>query len=410
MDHILQSWENSIRGGMQLTGAMYRLFGDAMRMNPFTTLWAEQFDKYGSFLQQKGLRIEAGPWMTANRVVHSELKVALRKFNNGEKGNPLLLVPPEAGHNSQIADYGPEQSLVQCALDHHAGDVYVVEKLPAGPEDADYSIEDCIRSIDLCVQQIGRPVHLAGLCQGGWQSAIYTALFPERVKTLCLAGAPIDFHAGDSQVSQWARALPMAFYESMVSMGRGCMPGAFIVAGFKLMNAVDRFVGDDVKLYQNIDDPSFVDRHRRFHGWYQFTQPLAGRMYLEVVDRFFKKNELVKGEFRIMGRTVDLSRIHQPLYLIAGTKDDITPPAQLFAIREHVSSVMIEERLAEAGHVGVFMGKNVIREIWTDLFRRLSDPYTALDGDNPPVSTTTAGVFPSARGAGNTPTAAGLMV
>ncbi len=372
MDHILQIWENGIREGMKLTGDLYQLFGQTMSMNPFAKPWAEELNKYGDFLKEKNMRIESAPWMTPNHVVFSGLKVALRKFNDDKRGNPLLLVPPEAGHNSQIVDYGPEQSLVQCALDHHNGDVYVVEKLPAGPEHADYCLDDCVRSIDLCVRHIGAPVHLAGLCQGGWQSAIYAALFPENIKTLSLAGAPIDFHAGDSLITQWARSLPMSFYEAMVSMGKGCMPGSFIVTGFKLMNAMDRFVGDDVNLYRNIDDPAFIERYRRFNGWYQFTQPLAGRMYLQVVEQLFKENLLIKGRLEIMGQKVDLSRIDRPLYLIAGTKDDITPPEQLFAIGRYVSSVFVEEKLAEAGHIGVFMGKDVIKEIWADLFARLA--------------------------------------
>ncbi|MDA8137587.1 MAG: DUF3141 domain-containing protein [Desulfobacteraceae bacterium] len=378
MDHILQSWENSLRGGMQMTASICRMFSNTMSLSPLTKPWAEELKKYSSFLKEKNMRIESSQWMTPSRIVHRGLKVALRKFNGDEKGNPVLLVPPEAGHNSQIVDYGPEQSLVQCALDHFAGDVYVVEKLPAEPKDANYSIEDCIRSLDLCIQHIGKPVHLIGLCQGGWQSAIYTALFTERVKTLSLAGAPIDFHAGDSVISQWAQALPMSFFEAMVSMGSGTMPGSFIVTGFKLMNAADRYVGDDVKLFQNIDDPAFVDRHRRFNGWYQFTQPLAGRMYLEVVQQLFKENQLVKGQFKLMGRRVDLSRIYHPLHLIAGSKDDITLPEQLFALEKHVSSLIVEKHLAEAGHIGVFMGKNVIKDIWTALFKRLSS-YNLAD-------------------------------
>lgn len=372
MDLVMQSWENSIRSGMQLRGAIYQWLGTTMSMNPFSKPWGEVLTNYGTFLQKRAMPIESGSWMTENRVVHRGLKVALRKFNNDDKGNPLLLVPPEAGHNSQIVDYGPRQSLVQCALDHFKGDVYVVDKLPAGPEHASYSIEDCIRSLDQCIQHIGKPVHLVGLCQGGWQSAIYTALFTERVKTLTLAGAPIDFHAGDSLISKWAQSLPLSFYRAMVSMGGGCMPGAFIVNGFKMMNAVDRFIGDDVKLFQNINDPEYVERYRRFNKWYQFTQPLGGRMYLEVVDLLFKKNQLVKGLFEIMGRSVDLSRIYHPLFLVAGTQDDITPPAQLFAIRKHVSSLLIEERLAQAGHIGVFMGTQVIEHIWTEIFKKLS--------------------------------------
>ncbi|RJQ75440.1 MAG: alpha/beta fold hydrolase [Desulfobacteraceae bacterium] len=372
MDHILRSWENGVRGGMQLMGGMYQWFGAAMGMNPCAKPWAAALNNYGKFLTEKSMPIASGHWETSNQVVHCGLKVALRKFNGTEKGNPLLLVPPEAGHNSQIVDYGPGQSLVQCALDHFAGDVYVVDKLPADTEHATYSMDDCIRSLDLCIQHIGKPVHLVGLCQGGWQAAIYTALFTERVKTLTLAGAPIDFHAGDGIISEWAQSLPLSVYQAMVAAGGGCMPGAFIVTGFKMMNAFDRFVGDDVNLYKNINDPKYIERYRRFNKWYQFTQPLGGRMYLEVVKYLFKENRLVKGLLEIMGRRVDLSRIYHPLFLVAGTKDDITPPAQLFAIRKHASSLLIEERLAEAGHIGVFMGNDVIKTIWTDIFQRLS--------------------------------------
>jgi poly(3-hydroxybutyrate) depolymerase len=372
MDDIMRYWENSMRGGMQSMGAMYKCLGSMMKFNVLTRPLAEAVKNYGSFLVERGQPVAAGEWMTENQVVHSELKVSLRKFNKSEKGNALLLVPPEAGHNSQIVDYGPGQSLVQCALEHFDGDVYVVEKLPAGPEHADYSIDDCIRALDACIRHIGKPVHLVGLCQGGWQSAIYTALFTERVKTLTLAGAPIDFHAGNGMITRIAKTLPMSVYQSMVAMGSGCMPGAFIVAGFKLMNAVDRFMGDDMKLYHHIGDSRYVERHRRFDNWYSYTQPLGGRMYLEVVDSLFKKNLLVKGLLKILDRTVDLARIYQPVFLVAGTKDDITPPAQLFAMRDYVSSELIEEHMAKAGHIGVFMAGNVIRDVWTDIFKRLS--------------------------------------
>jgi len=376
MDYLLQSYENSIRKGMQITGDMYHFLGSAMRMNFFMRPWAEAVQRYGSFLKEKAAPISSRPWTTSNRVARRWAKTALRKFNGNELGNPLLLVPPEAGHNSQIVDFGPGQSLVQCALNHFAGDVYVMEKLPAGPKHANYSLDDCIRSLDRCIHAIGEPVHLVGLCQGGWQAAVYTALFPERVKTLTLAGAPIDFHAGDGRISQWAQSLPMSFYQALVAMGGGRMPGAFITSGFKLMNAYDRFIGDDLKLYQHIGDPTYLERNRRFNQWYEFTQPLAGRMYLEVVQHLFKENKLVKGDLEIMGRTVDLSRIYQPLYLVAGARDDITPPAQLLAIRDHVSSLWIEEKLADAGHIGLFMRDGVIVDIWAAIFERMSQLHS----------------------------------
>jgi poly(3-hydroxybutyrate) depolymerase len=372
MDSFIQAYENNVRGGMKITGEMFNLFGSVMKVNPFALPYSKAVKRYGSYLKAKSMPISQRSWRTKNRIVRRGPKNVLREFTSDKKGAPLLLVPPEAGHNSQIVDFGPRQSLVRSAMDHAKGNVYVLEKLPAGPQHADYSIDDGIRSLDQCIQHIGKPVHLIGLCQGGWQSAVYAALFPERVKTLTLAGAPIDFHAGDGLISQWAKTLPLSFYKSMVALGWGVMPGSFITAGFKMMNAVDRFVGDDVNLYKNIDDPKYVERYRRFNQWYEFNQPLGGRMYLEVVEHLFKKNKLVNGRLEIMDRKVDLANIDQPLNLIAGIKDDITPPPQLFAIEDHVSSRRVEKTTANAGHIGVFMQEQVINEIWSKLFQRLS--------------------------------------
>ncbi len=372
MDQVWQEWGNAFRSGMRITGAMYQSFGRMMDLFPLQRPLAENWINWGRYLEERNRPITAHPWMTPNQVIYKGLKNELRKFNYDQRGNPILLIPPEAGHNSQIVDYGPGQSLVQCALKHFDGDIYVMDKLPAGRGEDGYSLDDCIQSVDACIQHIGEPVHLVGLCQGGWQGAIYTALFPQRVKTLTLAAAPIDFHAGDAQIAEWARALPQAFFQSMVAMGGGHMPGAFIVAGFMMMNPVDRFMGDDLSLLHNINDPVFLKRYRRFNRWYQFTQPLPGRMYLQVVKELFKENKLVKGRLEILGQRVDLSRIDQPLCLIAGSKDDITPVAQLFAIGEYASSVSIEKKIAAAGHIGVFMGAKVIREIWSVIFQRLS--------------------------------------
>jgi poly(3-hydroxybutyrate) depolymerase len=373
MDHLLRFLENNSRNGMQFQGNVFHFLGTLMDTNPFIyKTWADAVTDYGSFLKEKAMPILANPWLTENQITYRGQKTILRRFSSGDLGDPLLLVPPEAGHNSQIVDYGPEQSLVQCALENYSGDVYAMDKLPAGPQHAKYSIEDCIRSLGECIRTIGEPVHLVGLCQGGWQAVAYAALFPEHVKSLTLAGAPIDFHAGDGLISQWAQALPLSFYQSLVNMGSGLMPGAFLAAGFKMMNALERFMGEDFKLYQNINDAEYLERNRRFNQWYEFTQPLGGRMYLEVIEHLFKENKLVKGDLEIMGRKVDLSAIHQPIYLIAGTRDDITPPEQLFAIRQHVSSASVTETLVEAGHIGVFMRSKVIKEIWSELFATLS--------------------------------------
>src|ERR1700745_4389927 len=72
----------------------------------------------------------------------------------------------------------------------------------------DASIEDYMDVVDRAVERCGGRVNLIGDCQGGWLATIYAALHPEQVNTLTLAGAPIDFHAGEPIIHRWVQALP----------------------------------------------------------------------------------------------------------------------------------------------------------------------------------------------------------
>jgi len=334
-------------------------------MNPW-------FEKTRKYFQAKAEAPESQRWYSSNKIVLQKHKTALRQFARYQDGSPLIIVPPEAGHDSLIVDYGPRQSLVECALENYSGDVYVLDKLPATAEDNGYAIDDAILSLDTAVDKIGKPVNIIGFCQGGWQSAIYTALFPEKVKTLTVAAGPIDFHAGDAKITEMAKGLPMGFYEQMVALGGGNMPGAFIIQGFMLMNPVERFLGDDLNLYNHSDDPEYVQRHRQFQSWYQRYQPVPGKMYLQIVHQLFQENRLINKKLKVLDRMVDLKSITQPLVLIGGQNDDITPPAQVMAMKNHASSETVEEVLLPAGHIGVFMGSDIIKNYWPGILKSIS--------------------------------------
>ena len=56
-------------------------------------------------------------------------------------------------------------------------------------------------------------------------SAMFASRFPEKVKSLVLAGAPIDTDAGRGPIKKLARTLPLATYQEMVKVGDGRMLG-----------------------------------------------------------------------------------------------------------------------------------------------------------------------------------------
>ncbi|MFH0798317.1 MAG: alpha/beta fold hydrolase [Candidatus Woesearchaeota archaeon] len=326
---------------------------------------------YLKFMKEVLRPVPMPGWSTANRPVLTSDSFILRDFSLDRNVIPTMIIPPQAGHHSSIADYGKGQSLAECLLDNGKTSVYVTEWLGAAQRRKNETIDDFILAMDRMVDASGGKVNLIGLCQGGWQSAIYASLFPEKVSSLVVAAAPIDFRVGDGKIQFYADNYPMSFYEYLVNLGSGNMNGRFMVTGFKMLNPYDRFFNDYWDLYDNINDEKFMERHRKFRDWYEWAQDIPGKFYLQIVKELFKENRLIKGELEVMGRTVDMKAIGCPLYLIAGEKDDITLPEQVFNMEKCVSSKRIEKMVVPAGHIGVFMGSRILKDWWPKIIAEL---------------------------------------
>jgi len=309
----------------------------------------------------------APEFLSPNRIVHEDRAVALRRFDEGRTGIPILIVPPQAGHHSSIADYSEGQSLVQTCLRETSCPVYVIEWKSSTPYRWHETIDDLVLQLRLCVHDVGEPVILAGLCQGGWLCAIYASLYPQDVKALMLAAAPIDFSAGGGKIQDIVQKMPLNYYHWLVTLGCGTIPGDFMLAGWKLLNLYERFISDYVNLWVNVRDENYLDRVRRFQTWYEYTQNISGSWYLEAVDKLFMKNLLIKGELMVLGKQVNLQSIFCPVAMLAGEKDDITLVPQLFNMSSHVSTPqenIFQTVVRGAGHISVFMGKGALRDHW----------------------------------------------
>jgi poly(3-hydroxyalkanoate) synthetase len=322
----------------------------------------------------------APEWATQNRVVLERPLVRLRDFSDGGDPRvvPTLLVPPQAGHSSCIVDYSPAQSQVKTARAGGLTRLYSLDWVGATQETKDAGIEDYVAFMDRAIEHIGGPVNLIGDCQGGWLSTIYAALRPEHVHTLTIAGAPIDFHAGDAVIHDYVRLLSptdLGFYRDVVRLGGGVMKGEFMLNGFIAIKPENE-IAKHLQLFANIHDAEHVTRHRAFEDWFRHTQDIPGAFYLWIVEHLFRDNALTRGELTVGGARVDLRRINCPLNLLAGETDHITPPPQVFALAGAVSTPPqdIIQRTTSGGHLGLFMGREALREHWppivADVFER----------------------------------------
>ncbi len=313
-------------------------------------------------------------WTTPHEVVFEAPVARLRDFSvSSARGLiPTLVLPPQAGHDSCIVDYAADQSQMRTILDCGLDRALSLDWIGATPETADATIDDYLEVIDRAIEHCGGTVNLIGNCQGGWLATIYAALYPERINTLTLAGAPIDFHAGEPVVhevlSHLAPGGDLRFYEALVAADGGVLKGEHMVSGFIMIQPGDE-ISRQLELLLHLDDPVYVDRYREFEDWFKHTQDVPGAFYLWIVRHLFRDNALISGALKVRGRCVDLAALDMPLNLLAGATDHITPPDQVFALAALVSSPaeLVVRDVTQGGHLGLFMGHVALREHWPRL-------------------------------------------
>src|SRR3954447_7141388 len=310
-------------------------------------------------------------WAHPHEVVLETPIARLRDFSEPNAGAvfPTLVLPPQAGHDSCIVDFSARQSQITVLRDAGLENLYALDWIGATGATRDAGVEDYLAVVDAAVDLAGGgPVNLVGDCQGGWLATLWAALRPDRVNTLTIAGAPIDFHAGGPVIGDYVQALPPAFYEGLVALGGGVLPGELLLGGFIVINPSSE-VARQLALLAALDDPAHVVRYGEFEDWFKHTQDLPGAFYLWIVEHLFRRNALVAGALEVGGRRADLAQIDAPLYLLGGAADHITPPLQVFALAEHAATPAdrVVRRTTGGGHLGLFMGSEALRAHWPPL-------------------------------------------
>jgi poly(3-hydroxyalkanoate) synthetase len=306
------------------------------------------------------------PIWTTRHCIHLDLgTMALRDFSCGEGGTPTLICAPFALHAATIADFAPGRSVVEALRSGGIERLHVTDWRSAGPDMRFLSIDSYLAELNVAVDELGGPVDLIGLCQGGWMALTYAARFPHKVRRLVLAGAPVDIAAGQSQLSQMTVQLPLAAFEEFVGSQGGRVLGQRVlhIWGTALIADDSRRV---LQLAPEDNSRAAEDLQRRFEEWYDLTVDLPGTYYLQVVSWLYQQNRLATGNFVALGRKVDLARLYHPIFLLGARDDEIVAPEQLFATANRVGTP--KERIVTVaepcGHLSLFLGAETIKDTW----------------------------------------------
>jgi len=311
-------------------------------------------------------------WTTPNTVVLQLPSMRLREFSRRDSAQPPVLVcAPYALHGALVTDFAPGHSLIEALQKDGVNRIYVPDWRSATSEMRYLSIDNYLADLNVAIDEIGAPVDLVGLCQGGWLSLVYAARFPGKVRRLVLAGAPVDVST-PSELSKMVAAVPQAAFEQMVQQGDGIVSGEHMLRFWN-----PPFSQHDVEavLQRNLGDGSDEARMLldRFERWDRATLDLPGTYYLEVTDQVFRQNLIARGRFVALGRSIDLAEVRVPVFLLAGEDDIVVPRDQALASARLLGtpSAWLERACEPCGHLGLFMGRSALGQSWRRIARWL---------------------------------------
>jgi poly(3-hydroxyalkanoate) synthetase len=357
-------------------------------------LMAEQASKFAASMAQEFAKLATAAeppepcaepqWATPNKLALELTTVRLRDFSISPEGVATLVCAPFALHSATIADFAPRHSLVAALQQAGLPRVFVTDWRSATATTRFLSVDNYLADLNVLVDQLGAPVDLVGLCQGGWLALVFAARFPAKVRRLVLAGAPIDIAAGDCALTRLARDTPAALFEEFVELGEGRVLGRHVQ---QLWDPRAEESEAAHRVLQIADDVVSSEVHRLeayFLDWYKYTVDLPGTYFLQMVEQVYKENRLATGRFVALGQRIDLGKVNCPIYLLAARDDDVVAPGQVFAAARLVGTVRqgIQQATAPCPHLGMFMGRATLTQVWPDIARWLAQ--RSKDVPHPP--------------------------
>ena len=300
-------------------------------------------------------------WTTPNKLMLELATMRLRDFSGVVAEIPALVCAPYALHGALLADFAPGHSVVEALRYGGVERLYVTDWRSADSEMRFFSIDNYLADLNVAIDEIGPPVDLIGLCQGGWLSLIYAARFPKKVRRLALVGTPADMSV-ESKLSRMVAGTPEGVFEGFVNGEGGLVRGDHTLgfwteppdAAVTLQRSLKR---------EEVRDRELLDR---FNCWYAKTLDLPGVFYLQVVNWIFRENRLANGTFVALGRDVRLGRLESPIFLLAGSDDEVVPAQQAMATAFLLGTPasLVQRAIAPSTHLGLFVGGRTLADSW----------------------------------------------
>ena len=364
---MTQQNNDSAASANPFAGFVHPFFTEMMKS------WQGEFDALGKKVAAMPKVAEAAmkatKGCTPHDVIMSESPVRLLRYTgkaDKRHGTPVLFVFALV-NRPYVLDLLPHKSVVRQYL--NAGfDVYMIDWGVPSPADATKTLHDYVeghlhRAVERVLADTGSDqINLVGYCMGGTMSAMYAALHPHLVRNLVLMAAPIDWSSRESLLLSWTD--PKYFDVDGIVDTFGLIPPSFLGNSFGMLKPVANYFQKWQGFYDKMEDEKFLEDFFAMEVWSNDNIPLSGEVYRDFVKYGFQQNLLVKGQFPLGKKRINLGNITCPVLNLTADADHLVLPCQSTLLKECVSSTDYTEMSVKAGHIGLSVGSRAHKEIW----------------------------------------------
>lgn len=292
-----------------------------------------------------------------------KIKMYHYKRDTAPKSKIPVLISFAIINRHDVLDIQPDRSLVKKLLDEGL-DIYIMDWGYPTKADKYLTMDDYINgymndAVDFVRKSTGNDkIHKLGICQGGTFSTIYSAIYPEKIKTLTVFVAPFEFSGNESVLFRWAKDIDVdTIVDSVGNMSADMLNQAFGM--LKPTMSISKYTG----IMDSLDDEDKLMNFLRMEAWKADTPDFPGECYRQYIKDLFQGNKLIKGELVVGDKKVDLKNITMPVMNIYATEDNIIPKSATVPLNDAIGSKDHEIYAFPGGHIGVFVGGKSQKEL-----------------------------------------------
>lgn len=302
---------------------------------------------------------------TPKELVYKVDKIKLYRYQRSTpaKYKTPVVISYALVNRHDMLDLQPDRSFIKNLLELGL-DIYIIDWGYPTRADKDVTLDDYVNwYIDSIVDFVRRSnavdkVTLAGICQGGTLSIIYSALHPDKIRNLVTFVTPVDFSTNDGLLFRWSKDIN---FDRLVDT-YGTVPGEFLNNGFSMLKPMMR-VNKYMGIVDIMQEKDKMMNFLRMEKWINDSPNQSGECFRQFMKDLYQGNKLIKGELEVGGKKVSLKNLTMPVLNIYAAEDHLVPPAATIPLNDHIGSKDNQLYKFAGGHIGVFVGGRSQKEL-----------------------------------------------